>query len=159
MNKHFKASRTRLHKYLVGELNCTLTAQNEQSWYYKSSSLDLTIRISDHLSTRKEDILDIVFIKQSTSNILVHFKNSVSLVKNFIELKATIRAADTLAIGMRSMNSCKAELASLEQTVSLLSQKIQIPESEDCINLHKLTKAQRTQVEKFIEQNSKDFYE
>ena len=60
MNKYFKAARTRLHKYLVGELNCTLTNKYERSWYYKSSSLDLTIRISDHLSTRDEDMLDIV---------------------------------------------------------------------------------------------------
>ena len=85
MNKYFKAARTRLHKYLVGELNCTLTNKGERSWYYKSSSLDLNIRISDHLSTRDEDIFDIVFIKQSTSNILIHFRNSVKIKNKYTE--------------------------------------------------------------------------
>ena len=155
MNKYFKAARTRLHKYLVGELNCTLTNKYERSWYYKSSSLDLTIRISDHLSTRDEDMLDIVFIKQSTSNILVHFRNSVSLVNSFVELKATIRAADSMAIGLRPMNSCKTELTILSQKIADLSEKINSSIPDGFLDLSKLTKAQRSSVEGFLKQNTK----
>ena len=156
MNKYFKAARTRLHKYLVGELNCTLTNKYERSWYYKSSSLDLTIRISDHLSTRDEDMLDIVFIKQSTSNILVHFRNSVSLVNSFAELKATIRAADSMAIGLRPMNSCKAELAILSQKIADLSEKMNSPTPDGFVDLNRLTKAQRNQVEGYLKQSTKN---
>ena len=156
MNKYFKAARTRLHKYLVGELNCTLTNKYERSWYYKSSSLDLTIRISDHLSTRDEDMLDIVFIKQSTSNILVHFRNSVSLVNSFAELKATIRAADSMAIGLRPMNSCKAELAILSQKIADLSEKMNSPTPDGFVDLSRLTKAQRNQVEGYLKQSTKN---
>ena len=156
MNKYFKAARTRLHKYLVGELNCTLTNKGERSWYYKSSSLDLTIRISDHLSTRDEDMLDIVFIKQSTSNILVHFRNSVSLVNSFAELKATIRAADSMAIGLRPMNSCKAELAILSQKIADLSEKMNSPTPDGFVDLNRLTKAQRNQVEGYLKQSTKN---
>ena len=156
MNKYFKAARTRLHKYLVGELNCTLTNKGERSWYYKSSSLDLTIRISDHLSTRDEDMLDIVFIKQSTSNILVHFRNSVSLVNSFAELKATIRAADSMAIGLRPMNSCKAELAILSQKIADLSEKMNSPTPDGFVDLSRLTKAQRNQVEGYLKQSTKN---
>ena len=156
MNKYFKAARTRLHKYLVGELNCTLTNKYERSWYYKSSSLDLTIRISDHLSTRDEDMLDIVFIKQSTSNILVHFRNSVSLVNSFAELKATIRAADSMAIGLRPMNSCKTELTILSQKVADLSEKLNSPAPDGFVDLSRLTKAQRNQVEGYLKQSTKN---
>ena len=156
MNKYFKAARTRLKKYLVGELNCTLTNKYERSWYYKSSSLDLTIRISDHLSTRDEDMLDIVFIKQSTSNILVHFRNSVSLVNSFAELKATIRAADSMAIGLRPMNSCKAELAILSQKIADLSEKMNSPTPDGFVDLNRLTKAQRNQVEGYLKQSTKN---
>ena len=155
MNKYFKAARTRLHKYLVGELNCIIVDQCERSWYYKSSSRDLTIRVSDHLSTRDEDMLDIVFIKQSTSNILVHFRNSVSLVNSFAELKATIRAADSMAIGLRPMNSCKTELTILSQKVADLSEKINSSIPDGFIDLSKLTKAQRNQVEVYLKQNTK----
>ncbi|MDD7755720.1 MAG: hypothetical protein PUJ51_14625 [Clostridiales bacterium] len=156
MNKYFKAARTRLHKYLVGELNCTLIKKGERSWYYKSSSLDLNIRISDHLSTRDEDIFDIVFIKQSASNILIHFRNSVSLVNSFAELKATIRAADSMAIGLRPMNSCKTELTILSQKVADLSEKINSSTPDGFLDLSKLTKAQRNQVEVYLKQNTKD---
>ena len=156
MNKYFKAARTRLHKYLVGELNCTLTNKYERSWYYKSSSLDLTIRISDHLSTRDEDMLDIVFIKQSTSNILVHFRNSVSLVNSFAELKATIRAADSMAICLRPMNSCKAELTILSQKIADLSEKMNSPTPDGFVDLSRLTKAQRNQVEGYLKQSTKN---
>ena len=156
MNKYFKAARTRLHKYLVGELNCTLTNKYERSWYYKSSSLDLTIRISDHLSTRDEDMLDIVFIKQSTSNILVHFRNSVSLVNSFAELKATIRAADSMAIGHRPMNSCKTELAILSQKIADLSERMNSPTPDGFVDLNRLTKAQRNQVEGYLKQSTKN---
>ena len=156
MNKYFKAARTRLHKYLVGELNCTLTNKYERSWYYKSSSLDLTIRISDHLSTRDEDMLDIVFIKQSTSNILVHFRNSVSLVNSFAGLKATIRAADSMAICLRPMNSCKAELTILSQKVADLSEKMNSPTPDGFVDLSRLTKAQRNQVEGYLKQSTKN---
>ena len=156
MNKYFKAARTRLHKYLVGELNCTLTNKGERSWYYKSSSLDLIIRISDHLSTRDEDMLDIVFIKQSTSNILVHFRNSVSLVNSFAELKATIRAADSMAIGLRPMNSCKTELTILSQKVADLSEKLNSPAPDGFVDLSRLTKAQRNQVEGYLKQSTKN---
>lgn len=155
MNRYFKAARTRLHKYLVGELNCTLTNKGERSWYYKSSSLDLNIRISDHLSTRDEDVFDIVFIKQSTSNILVHFRNSVSLVNSFAELKATIRAADSMAIGLRPMNSCKTELTILSQKVEDLSEKINSSIPDGFVDLNKLTKGQRVQVEAYLKQNTK----
>ena len=156
MNKYFKAARTRLHKYLVGELNCTLTNKCERSWYYKSSSLDLNIRISDHLSTRDEDMLDIVFIKQSTSNILVHFRNSVSLVNSFAELKATIRAADSMAIGLRPMNSCKTELTILSQKVADLSERMNSPVPDGFVDLSRLTKAQRNQVEGYLKQSTKN---
>ena len=156
MNKYFKAARTRLHKYLVGELNCTLTNKYERSWYYKSSSLDLIIRISDHLSTRDEDMLDIVFIKQSTSNILVHFRNSVSLVNSFAELKATIRAADSMAICLRPMNSCKAELTILSQKIADLSEKMNSPTPDGFVDLSRLTKAQRNQVEGYLKQSTKN---
>ena len=156
MNKYFKAARTRLHKYLVGELNCTLTNKYERSWYYKSSSLDLTIRISDHLSTRDEDMLDIVFIKQSTSNILVHFRNSVSLVNSFAELKATIRAADSMAIGLRPINSCKTELTILSQKIADLSEKMNSPTPDGFVDLNRLTKAQRNQVEGYLKQSTKN---
>ena len=156
MNKYFKAARTRLHKYLVGELNCTLTNKGERSWYYKSSSLDLIIRISDHLSTRDEDMLDIVFIKQSTSNILVHFRNSVSLVNSFAELKATIRAADSMAICLRPMNSCKAELTILSQKIADLSEKMNSPTPDGFVDLSRLTKAQRNQVEGYLKQSTKN---
>ena len=156
MNKNFTAARTSLHKYLVGELNCTLTNKGERSWYYKSSSLDLTIRISDHLSTRDEDVLDIVFIKQSTSNILVHFRNSVSLVNSFAELKATIRAADSMAICLRPMNSCKTELAILSQKVADLSEKLNSPAPDGFVDLSRLTKAQRNQVEGYLKQSTKN---
>lgn len=156
MNKYFKAARTRLHKYLVGELNCTLTNKYERSWYYKSSSLDLTIRISDHLSTRDEDMLDIVFIKQSTSNILVHFRNSVSLVNSFAELKATIRAADSMAICLRPMNSCKAELTILSQKIADLSERMNSPTPDGFVDLNRLTKAQRNQVEGYLKQSTKN---
>lgn len=159
MNKYFKAIRTRLHKYLVSELNCIMINQNEHSWYYKSSSLDLTIRVSDHLNTKNNDILDIVFIKQSTSNILIHFKNSVSLANNFAELKAIIKAADSMAIGMCPINNCKTELATLSQTVTELIAKVTPSSPEDLLDLHKLTKSQRNQVESYLKQNSKDYYE
>ena len=155
MNKYFKASRTRLHKYLVNELNCIVISQGERSWYYKSSSLDLTIRVSDHLNTHDADVFDIVFIKQSTSNILIHFRNSVSLVNSFVELKATIRAADSMAIGLRPMNSCKAELTILSQKVADLSEKINSSVPGGFVDLSKLTKAQRVQVEGYLKQNTK----
>ena len=156
MNRYFKAARTRLHKYLVGELNCTLINKGERSWYYKSSSLDLIVRISDHLSTRDEDVFDIVFIKQSTSNILVHFRNSVSLVNSFAELKATIRAADSMAIGLRPMNSCKTELAILSQKIADLSEKMNSPTPDGFVDLSRLTKAQRNQVEGYLKQSTKN---
>ena len=156
MNKYFKAARTRLHKYLVGELNCTLTNKGERSWYYKSSSLDLIIRISDHLSTRDEDMLDIVFIKQSTSNILVHFRNSVSLVNSFAELKATIRAADSMAISLRPMNSCKTEVAIISQKIADLSERMNSPVPDGFVDLNRLTKAQRNQVEGYLKQGTKN---
>ena len=156
MNKYFKAARTRLHKYLVGELNCTLTNKGERSWYYKSSSLDLNIRISDHLSTRDEDVFDIVFIKQSASNILIHFKNSVSLVNSFAELKATIRAADSMAICLRPMNSCKAELTILSQKIADLSERMNSPTPDGFVDLSRLTKAQRNQVEGYLKQSTKN---
>ena len=69
-------------------------------------------------------MFDIVFIKQSTSNILIHFRNSVSLVNNFAELKATIRVADSMAIGLRPINSYKTELTILSQKVADLSKKL-----------------------------------
>ena len=156
MNKYFKAARTRLHKYLVGELNCTLTNKYERSWYYKSSSLDLTIRISDHLSTRDEDMLDIVFIKQSTSNILVHFRNSVSLVNSFAELKATIRAADSMAIDLKTKNSCNAQLAKKKKKIADLSEKMNSPTPDGFVDLNRLTKAQRNQVEGYLKQSTKN---
>ena len=101
-------------------------------------------------------MLDIVFIKQSTSNILVHFRNSVSLVNSFAELKATIRAADSMAIGLRPMNSCKAELAILSQKIADLSEKMNSSIPDGFVDLSKLTKAQRNQVEGYLKQSTKN---
>ena len=60
-----------------------------------------------------------------------------------------------MAIGLRPMNSCKTELTILSQKVADLSEKINSSIPDGFIDLSKLTKAQRNQVEVYLKQNTK----
>lgn len=60
-----------------------------------------------------------------------------------------------MAIGLRPMNSCKTELTILSQKVADLSEKINYSTPDGFVDLSKLTKAQRNQVEVYLKQNTK----